>query len=208
MRIVRIVALLVFALSNCNNAFGIDTVPSLNRSQYIGRWYQVYADGAVVLTFERHAVCVTADYTLRKDGKIGVVNSERLYTETGEGKNITGYVYLTDPKQPGKLTVHLQGTPADLPYWVVKLGPASFGEQNLYQYSIVTDNQQFQLYVLARDVDTFKSQYDEEVKSWLADHGFTKIYNKPVPILQNKNCLYPKPRVSPYQTLMEFLSQQ
>ena len=92
--------------------------------------------------------------------------------------------------------------------WVVKLGPASFGEQNLYQYSIVTDNQQFQLYVLARDVDTFKSQYDEEVKSWLADHGFTKIYNKPIPILQNKNCLYPKPRVSPYQTLMEFLSQQ
>ena len=53
--------------------------------------------------------------TLRKDGKIGVVNSERLYTETGEGKNITGYVYLTDPKEPGKLTVHLQGTPADLP---------------------------------------------------------------------------------------------
>lgn len=41
MRIARIVALLVFALSNCNYAFGIDTVPSLNRSQYIGRWYQV-----------------------------------------------------------------------------------------------------------------------------------------------------------------------
>lgn len=37
----RIVALLVFVLSNCNDAFGIDTVPSLNKSQYIGRWYQV-----------------------------------------------------------------------------------------------------------------------------------------------------------------------
>ena len=44
-----------------------------------------------------------------------MVNSERLKTETGDGKNITGYVYIPDPKEPGKLKVHLEGTPFDAP---------------------------------------------------------------------------------------------
>ena len=59
-------------------------------------------------------LCFCLD-SLRKDGKIGVLNSERLKTETGEGKNITGYVYMPDPKEPGKLIVHLEGTPFDAP---------------------------------------------------------------------------------------------
>lgn len=47
--------------------------------------------------------------TQREDGKIGVLNSQRLKTETGVGKNITGYAYIPDTKQPGKLKVRLQG---------------------------------------------------------------------------------------------------
>jgi len=168
----------------------------------------MYADLTVMETFERGAVCVTADYTLRKDGKIGVLNSERLKTETGDGKNITGYAYIPDPKEPGKLKVHLEGTPFDAPYWVVKLGPASFGEEGLYQYSVITDNLQATLFVLARDVDTFKSQYDEEVTTWLAENGFTHFYNKPIPTVQNKKCIYSDKRLSPYQSLWEFLRQK
>lgn len=185
-------------------AFGIDTVPSLNVTKYLGRWYQMYADPSVIATFERDAVCVTADYTLEKDGKVGVLNSERLRTPTGEGKNITGYAYIPDPNQPGKLKVHLGGVPVDAPYWVVKLGPPTFGE-GLYQYSVVTDNLQITLFVLARDVDTFKSQYDEEVRNWLTENGFTRFYNKPVATLQNKECIYVAERPSSHQTVEEFL---
>ena len=90
--------------------------------------------------------------------------------------------------------------------WVVKLGPASFGEQNLYQYSVVTDSMQIQLYVLARDVNNFKNQYDKEVLSWLAENGFTSVYNKPVAIVQNEKCLYPDKK-SLYQSVGEFLEQ-
>ena len=75
--------------------------------------------------------------------------------------------------------------------WVVKLGPASFGKKNLYQYAVVTDNFQIGLYVLARDVNNFRSQYDKEVLSWLAENGFTHFYNKPVATVQNEKCLYP-----------------
>ena len=44
-----------------------------------------------------------------------MLNSERLKTVKGEGKNITGYAYIPDPKQPGKLKVHLEGTFFDAP---------------------------------------------------------------------------------------------
>ncbi|PFX27676.1 Apolipoprotein D [Stylophora pistillata] len=197
---------LIAAFINC--AFGIDTVPKLNVTKYLGRWYQMYGDPTVMATFERDAVCVTADYTLRKDGKVGVLNSERLRTPTGEGKNITGYAYIPDPKEPGKLKVHLGGTPVDAPYWVVKLGPPTFGAEGLYQYSVVTDNLQITLFVLARDVDTFKSQFDEQVQSWLVENGFTRFYNKPVATLQDKECIYVAERPSPYQIVEEFLRNE
>ena len=90
----------------------------------------------------------------------------------------------------------------------MKLGPPSFGEHNLYQYSVVTDNLQATLFVLARDVNTFKSQYDEEVTSWLAENGFTHFYNKPIATVQNEKCVYVEKRASPYQTLKEFLIQE
>jgi len=201
-------AVFLLVIAFCSDAFGINTVSTLNVTQYLGRWYQMYADATVVGTFERNAFCVTADYTLRKDGKVGVLNSERLYSETGTQNNITGYAYIPDPAQPGKLKVHLDGVPVDAPYWVVKLGPPSFGEQGLYQYSVVTDNFQATLFVLARDVDTFRSQYDAEVKSWLAENGFTYPWNKPIATVQDDECLYLMKRASPYQTIKELVEQE
>lgn len=91
--------------------------------------------------------------------------------------------------------------------WVVKLGPASFGKKNLYQYAVVTDNFQIGLYVLARDVNNFRSQYDKEVLSWLAENGFTHFYNKPVATVQNEKCLYPDKKSS-YQPLGDLLKQK
>ena len=35
------VVLAVFVIFSCCDAFGINTVPSLNVTQYLGRWYQV-----------------------------------------------------------------------------------------------------------------------------------------------------------------------
>ena len=42
-----------------------------------------------------------------------MLNSERLKTETGDSKSITGYAYIPDPTEPGKLKVHLEGVPLD-----------------------------------------------------------------------------------------------
>ena len=47
--------------------------------------------------------------------------------------------------------------------WVVLLGPDNFGDEGLYQYSVITNPERLQLYVLARDVPGFRADYQDEV---------------------------------------------
>ncbi len=49
--------------------------------------------------------------------------------------------------------------------WIVSLGPESFGPDNLYQYSIITNEGGRSLFVLARDPEIFYQEYDDEVRA-------------------------------------------
>lgn len=73
---------------------------------------------------------------------------------------------------------------------MIKLGPATYGPEGLYQYSVVTDNLKATLFVLTRDVKTFERDYEQEVLTFLRKEGFTSALNKPVKTLQNDQCLY------------------
>lgn len=94
-----------------------------------------------------------------------------------------------------------------IPDWIVKLGPQTFGPDKQYQYSIVTDGLQLTLFVLARDPEGFTKEYDEEVKTFMKNNGFTHFYNKPIATLQKKECEYPTPPMSIYQSAEEYLNQ-
>lgn len=74
--------------------------------------------------------------------------------------------------------------------WVIKLGPATYGPEGQYQYSVVTDNLKATLFVLARDVDVFQRDYEQEVLAFLTEQGFTSALNKPIKTLHNDQCLY------------------
>lgn len=162
------------------------TVPSLNVTQYLGRWYQVYADLLVDGTFERDSFCDTADYGVNTNGTVSVVNRERLYSPTGTEQIIDGWAQITDPSQPGQITVHLQGTMFAAPYWVYQLGPLVDG---LYDYSIVSDPLKLTLFVLARNVTRFMANYDEKVLQFLEGEGFTGILDGAIPT-QQEGCVY------------------
>ena len=84
----------------------------------------------------------------------------------------------------GYLTVELKDqSPA--PYWVLELGPIV---DDLYDYSIVSDNNAISLFVLTRDVDRFYKLYQGIVDESLKEFGFTKPYNKPE-IMNQTNCV-------------------
>lgn len=75
-----------------------------------------------------------------------------------------------------------------LPDWVIRLGPEKNG---LYEYSVATNPMKLGLYVLARDVETFRQKYEHDVLQFVREQGFTKPMNKPIAIPQNDKCLYP-----------------
>jgi apolipoprotein D and lipocalin family protein len=152
-------------------------VTELNSTQYLGRWYQVYADLAVDITFENSSFCDTADYAIYPNNTISVWNRERQYNVTGPERQIFGWATAENSAMPGELTVHLQTTGFGAPYWVYQLGPV---ENNEYQYSIVSDPLKFTLFVLARNVSKFMKKYNENVTAYLTEQGFTTLVNSPI----------------------------
>ena len=152
-------------------------VTELNRTQYLGRWYQVYSDLFVDATFENSSFCDTADYGIYPNNTISVYNRERQYNVTGPERQIYGWAAAENSAMPGELTVHLQTTQFGAPYWVYQLGPV---EHNQYEYSIVSDPLKLTLFVLARNVTKFMDKYNENVTAYLTEQGFTDLLNSPI----------------------------
>jgi lipocalin len=167
----------------------IAQVTELNRTQYLGRWYQAYSDFAVEATFENNSYCVTADYGIYPNNTISVLNRERQYNISGPERRILGWADLSNASEPGELTVHLQTTTGfGAPYWVYELGPPTYNG-SLYEYSIVSDPLKFTLFVLARNLTEFASIWASGVLERLKENGFTEFWNTPIATVQ-ENCEY------------------
>lgn len=160
-------------------AFGPDTVPELNVEQYTGRWYQVLGAPTNEI-FQGYGTCLTADYGVLSNGSVSVLNSQ--LDKSGNLEQIAGYAYYKNASEPGKLTVYLQGTPFDGPYWVVKLGEV---KDEQYQYSIITVPSKISLWVIARSVKEF---YDEYAKT-VTDYLDAQKYHYET-IVQDNTCKY------------------
>ena len=63
--------LVAAALSGCSTANPPATVENVDVARYAGKWYEIAKFRA---PFKNGLVSVTADYTLRDDGTVGVFN--------------------------------------------------------------------------------------------------------------------------------------
>lgn len=186
----------VVSASNSTLALGASNgaVVELNVESYLGLWYQMYADSFVTNTIEKNAYCDTATYTMRDDGKIGVRNYAKQDAPDGKDFVIDGYAYQSNSDVSGELKVHFNPTPGqnvapfDAPYWVLDLGPVN--SDGKYDWAVVSDNLSKFLFVLARDVKTFKSQYEAGVLETLKKQGFTGAFTTPVETYQGDDCVY------------------
>ncbi len=191
--LIVLVCLLVSAQAALNATVtgrGLPTVTTLNLPQYLGFWYQVYADPAVLNTFEKDAYCSIALYGDNGDGTISVHNAATIGAPAGTPYTIDGYAYTPDPSQPGQLKVHFDASdafPFDAPYWILQVGPVN--ADNQYDYAIVSDSTSFYLFVMARDVATYYAKYDADVQKQLAAWGFTGA-TRPIKTYQGPDCAY------------------
>ena len=179
---------ILVVLASCIYQLTYAQVPELNRTKYLGRWYQIYADLAVDLTFENSSYCVTADYGVYPNDTVSVLNRERQYSITGPERDIYGWADVSNASQPAELTVHLQTTNFPAPYWVFQLGPDTH-EGYKYEYAIVSDPLKFTLFVLARNVTDFMDRFNTNVTYWLKTNGFTELWNLPI-LTTQEGCKY------------------
>lgn len=141
-------------------------IDKLDVAKYLGKWFQTYG-APTNIVFQGYGKCITAEYGPLPDGNVSVLNAQ--LNAKNELEQIAGYAYYKNVSEPGKLTVHLDGTPADAPYWVVALGEV---KNQQYQYSIVTTPSGISLWVLARNVEIFLREYDAEVRAFLDEGSY------------------------------------
>ncbi|XP_071441077.1 apolipoprotein D-like [Hetaerina americana] len=95
----------------------VDTRADFLPEKYLGKWYEAERYFAI---FELGGKCVTANYSMKDDGIIGVVN-QQISSLTGIRSSIEGDAKITDPAEQAKLAVRFPSLPVpfDAPYWIL-----------------------------------------------------------------------------------------
>lgn len=134
------IAIGLILLSACTGVpEGIKPVSPFNLERYLGTWYEI---ARMPHSFEDGLNQVTANYSLREDGGVKVIN--RGYdTDAGKWQQAEGKAYFVNDNQTGHLKVSFFG-PFYGAYVVFEL------DQQNYQYAFVSGPDREYLWFLAR----------------------------------------------------------
>ncbi len=155
---------IAFVLGLASSAFAdsgaqLQTVASVDLNRYVGKWYEI---ARYPNRFEKACVAdVTANYTLRKDGKIEVINSCRR--ADGEIKSSKGSAKIADKQTKAKLRVTFFW-PFYGNYWIIDLDPE-------YRYAVVSEPRRDYLWILSRTPQLDPAVY-EGIVARLRDRRF------------------------------------
>ena len=158
-------ALLPLWLTACaSNASGAlpDAAPLVSVSEfeterYLGLWYEI---AKYPVSFEEGLVGVTAEYSLRDDGKIRVENGGRKGTLDGKPSLATAKAWAPDPEQPARLKVQFFW-PFKADYWVIALDPE-------YRWAVVGEPKRRYLWILSRSPQMDEAVYTSIVERIVA----------------------------------------
>ncbi len=95
-------SLLGFLGCSSDNDIDVPTVKTLDLQKYVGHWYEI---ARFDHSFERDLVGCTADYSIKDDGTIKVINSGYKKTLDGDFKQSEGKARRLDASKPGMLEV-------------------------------------------------------------------------------------------------------
>ncbi len=115
-------------------------VPTLDPQRYIGRWYEIARFQQI---FEKNIVGTTAEYALRPDGRISVLNSGFKNSLDGKFTEAKAVAWIPDPSKPAALKVQF--------FWPFAADYLVFGlDEENYQWAVVGANNRKSLWFLAR----------------------------------------------------------
>lgn len=147
-------SLIVLLLAGCGGTDkpdNITPVQSFDAQRYLGTWYEI---ARLDHKFERGLSNVTAEYSLRDDGGIKVVNKGYAQKD-GEWDTAEGKAYFVRDENTGFLKVSFFG-PFYSAYVIFEL------DEN-YQYSLISGANKEYFWILSRQPEMDESQYNKLV---------------------------------------------
>jgi len=131
----------------------LPTVQNVDIGRYMGRWYEV---ASLPQSFQKGCFATMADYRLKTNGRVEVINSCRRGGLDGEVTVAKGRARVVDRQTNAKLKVMFQW-PFEGDYWILALDTD-------YQHVLVGTPDRESLWVLSRSVD-----YDQTVVNGFLD---------------------------------------
>lgn len=117
----------------------LKTVDYVDIERYAGLWHQI---AFYPTRFQKNCMIdTTATYSLRGDGKVGVVN--QCTKNNGKRNEISGTARIVDAKTQAKLKVKFFWFAPAGNYWVIDLGKD-------YEYAVVGEPKRKFLWILSR----------------------------------------------------------
>jgi apolipoprotein D and lipocalin family protein len=137
----------------------LETVPHVDLNRYVGRWYEI---ARYPNSFERKCDRdVTAEYSIKRNGDIRVVNS--CVTSSGSISRSTGTAKIVDKSTNAKLKVTFFW-PFYGKYWIIGLAQD-------YDYAVVGEPSRKYLWILSRSSHMPDDLY-QQITARLPDKGY------------------------------------
>jgi apolipoprotein D and lipocalin family protein len=128
---------------------GIEPIDNFELNRYLGDWYEI---ARLDHSFERGLEAVKAEYSLRDDGGIRVINSGRD-SKSQVAQQAEGRAYFVEEPNRGHLKVSFFG-PFFGSYVIFEL------DEN-YQYAFIAGNNRDYLWLLARTPEVSEELIDQ-----------------------------------------------
>jgi apolipoprotein D and lipocalin family protein len=138
---------LLTTLVGCSSQPPLDVVDRVELDRYMGKWYEI---ARYPTSFQEGCVGSTAEYSLKEDGAVRVVNRCRK-ADKAEFDEIEGTARVVDPATNAKLKVTFFW-PFSGDYWIIDLGED-------YEYSVVGEPRRKYLWILSRSPEMDEGTY-------------------------------------------------
>ncbi len=150
-----------FGLQAAPVAEPLTTVSYVDISGYMGTWYEI---GSFPQWFSRDCFNTWAEYTLRDDGRVDVLNQCHKGTPTGPVKQAKGIARVVNNQTNAELKVSFFW-PFEGDYWIVELG-------DNYEYAVVSEPGRGTLWILSRTPELERGVLDGLIERLKSVHGF------------------------------------
>ncbi len=160
MKKISLILLIIMSFNTIHGQKNLTVVPAVDLQMYKGTWFEI---ARKPFSFESMLKCNTANYSIRADGKIRVINQGHLIANPSKIKTAKGVALIPDKNVPAKLKVQFFW-PFKGDYWILELDKD-------YKYVLIGEPSLKYLWILAREKKLDKNTLDQLFKK-ATDSGY------------------------------------